>query len=63
MKVRLFSWVFVSLAEQKEQLELICKKFKEDIHHHLQNFTSTLKVLEADQIELKGKVKKQSMIS
>ncbi|XP_044502210.1 meiosis-specific protein ASY3-like [Mangifera indica] len=45
--------------EQKEQLELICKKFKEDIHHHLQNFTSTLKVLEADQIELKRKVKKQ----
>ncbi|KAJ0113353.1 hypothetical protein Patl1_00768 [Pistacia atlantica] len=45
--------------EQQEQLESICKKFKEEIHHRLQNFTSTLKVLEAHQIELKGTVKKQ----
>ncbi|XP_031284598.1 meiosis-specific protein ASY3 [Pistacia vera] len=45
--------------EQQEQLESICKKFKEEIHHRLQNFTSTLKVLEAQQIELKGTVKKQ----
>ncbi|XP_044493254.1 meiosis-specific protein ASY3 [Mangifera indica] len=43
----------------REQLELICKKFREEIHHRLQNFSSTLKALEAYQIELKGTVKRQ----
>lgn len=60
MKVGLFS---VSLTDLREQLELICKKFREEIHHRLQNFSSTLKALEAYQIELKGTVKRQSMIT
>lgn len=56
-------FAFVSNAEQQEQLSLIHQKFKEGIHHHLQSCQSTIEELEAHQIELKGTVKKQSMIT
>ncbi|KAK9040761.1 hypothetical protein V6N11_015901 [Hibiscus sabdariffa] len=49
------------LQEQQEQLKLILKKFKEDIHHHLLDCNSILEGTEAHQNELKRIMKKQKM--
>ncbi|GMJ09263.1 Arabidopsis thaliana ASYNAPTIC 3, ASYNAPTIC 3 [Hibiscus trionum] len=49
------------LQEQQEQLKLILKKFKEDIHHHLLDCNSILERMEAHQNELKGIMKKQKV--
>lgn len=47
-------------AEQQEQLKLIYEKFKEEVDQHLQDCRSTFEGLEADQLEFKGNMEKQS---
>lgn len=58
----LFYLVFFH-AEQQEQLKLMNEKFKEQVNQHLQDCRSTFEGLEAQQLEFKGNVEKQSMLS
>lgn len=42
---------------------MIHEKFKDDVSHHLEDFKSTIEGLEANHSELKGAIKKQSMLA
>jgi len=44
-------------------MRMIHEKFKDDVSHHLEDFKSTIEELEANQSELKGSIKKQSMLT
>lgn len=48
-------------VDQQKQLGLIYDRFKEEVNLHLKNCRSTVEDLEADQIEIKGALEKQSM--
>jgi len=48
-------------VDQQKQLKLIYDRFKEEVNLHLQDCKSTVEDLEADQIEIKGALEKQSM--
>lgn len=48
-------------ADQQKQLRLIYDRFKEEVNLHMQGCRSTVEDLEADQIEIKGALEKQSM--
>lgn len=48
-------------VDQQKKLRLIYDKFKEEVNLHLQDCRSTVEDLEADQIETKGALEKQSM--
>ncbi|GMH09895.1 hypothetical protein Nepgr_011736 [Nepenthes gracilis] len=48
--------------EQQEQLKLIHEKFKEEINQHLQDCKTTVEGLEAQQIEMRGAIERQSKI-
>ena len=47
-------------AAQQEQLKLLHSKFKTEINQLLQEYRHTVEGLEAQRIELKGSVEKQS---
>ncbi|KAF5733420.1 hypothetical protein HS088_TW17G00963 [Tripterygium wilfordii] len=49
------------LQEQQEELKSKHEKFQKVVHQHLQDCESTIEGLEANQIELKGIMKRQSM--
>lgn len=48
-------------VDQQKQLGLIYDRFKEEVNLHLKDCRSTVEDLEADQIEIKGALEKQSM--
>lgn len=48
-------------AEQKEQLKLIYRKFKEEVNQHMQECRGTVEGMEAQDIEFRGLMEKQSM--
>lgn len=48
-------------VDQQKQLRLIYNRFKEEVNQHLQDCRSTVEDLEADQIEIKRAMEKQSM--
>ncbi|KAE9451933.1 hypothetical protein C3L33_16155, partial [Rhododendron williamsianum] len=47
--------------EQKEKLKLIYQKFKAEVNQHMQECRSTVEGMEAQEIELRGLMEKQSM--
>lgn len=49
-------------AGHQKQLRLIHEKFKEEVNLHLKDCRGTVESLEADQMEIKGVLEKQSMI-
>lgn len=51
----------VYYAEQKEKQKLMYQKFKAEVDQHMQEFRSIVEGLEAQEIEFRGLMKKQSM--
>ena len=47
-------------AELQGQLNVIYAKFKEEVHQHLQDCRDTVECLDANHMELRGIVEKQS---
>lgn len=48
-------------TEQQQQLNHLNRRFKEEVNQHLQDCRNSLQELEAQQIEFKGIMEKQSM--